>query len=72
MDALWEADLDDIYHCEVTRKTASLGVLRITKGSETLLEKEVSLAYGAAFGPDIDDVMQWQNDCLDFVDSLPK
>lgn len=69
-DVVWEATLDDIYKCQVTRTDAYTGILTISNKDKTLFSKEVSMSYGALFGPDVADVNYWENICVDYVDSL--
>lgn len=61
-DVIWEAMLDGQWRCEVQRLSESMGLLTVVSEDtdETLLSKEVPLAYGARFGPDVDDVEQWK------------
>ena len=73
---VWSAVLDDIYECKVIRSEDNRGVLSIRrKGKSTgtlLWETGVNLSYGAAFGPDVYDVAEWEAMCLDFVDNIDK
>lgn len=72
VDYVWEARLDNKYHCTVTRVSERKGQLKIVaqENQEVLLNKEVGLSYGAIFGPDMDDVMDWEQICIETVDSL--
>lgn len=48
------------------------GVLCIfeqTDDKQLLYFEKVILAYGAPFGPDVDDVTAWQEKVLDFIDN---
>jgi hypothetical protein len=60
---IWESDLDNgKYNVEVHRldeRHGQLVVLEAATGKEIMSEK-VHLAYGAAFGPDMADVLLWQ------------
>lgn len=70
-EVIWESTLDDVYHCCVTRQSDRKGNLRV-KNIETnklIIEEEVSLAYGAIMGPDIDDVSSWEQLCCNVVDN---
>jgi hypothetical protein len=49
-------------------RTGELIVIKAADDSEVLREK-VFLAYEAIFGPDVDDVMQWENRCIEVVDA---
>ena len=68
---IWEATLDNIYKCEVTRIDEYKGKLKVTNTENVfvLLEQEVGLSYGARFGPDIDDVALWQDLSCKAVDT---
>lgn len=70
IDYVWEARLNKKYHCTVTRIAERKGQLKIVdeENQEVLLNKEVGLSYGAIFGPDIDDVMDWEQTCIETVD----
>jgi hypothetical protein len=76
MDAqvIWETGLDGKYSCTVTRNSERMGQLRVRDKATgaVILDKEVSLSYGAAFGPDVDDVMDWEDACIMAVDKLGK
>lgn len=68
---IWEATLDDIYKCEVTRTDEYKGLLKVTNTQNlfVLLEQQVGLNYGAKFGPDVDDVAEWQELSCQAVDN---
>ena len=72
IDVLWEAKLDDTYQCKTERTSKSTGILKIKQDKKVLFEKTVNLSYGALFGPDIADVREWEQICIDFVDRLNK
>lgn len=72
IDILWEAKLDDTYQCKTERTSESTGILKIEQDGNILFEKAVTLSYGALFGPDIADVHEWEQICIDFVDGLNK
>lgn len=69
-EIVWESMLDQRYSCKVIRQTGRTGLLTVKdcETEEFLLEKEVSLAFGSIFGPDVDDVAQWQDFCVDAVE----
>ena len=72
-DALiWTACLDGAFRVAVDRLDANRGLLTISRDGERLAEKEVPLAYGAQFGPDVDDVSQWEEWAAAFVDAKAK
>ena len=69
-DLIWEATLDNIYHCSVVRINKRGGNLRLleTSTGRELLNQDVGLMYGAQFGPDVEDVAKWQDICVAVVD----
>ncbi|MCK9532881.1 MAG: hypothetical protein M0R77_20555 [Gammaproteobacteria bacterium] len=67
-EVIWESKLDDKWDCIVTRVSEYQGRLIVSDKDEIILNESVPLAYGAAFGPDIDDVAQWQDKCVEVVD----
>ena len=70
MNYIWEAELDGIYKCSVTRINKRGGNLRVVESAteRELLNQDVGLLYGAQFGPDIEDVEKWQSICTAVVD----
>lgn len=40
----------------------------VVENNEVLLDKEVGLMYGAVFGPDVDDLDDWQTQALTVID----
>lgn len=68
MVTVWEANLDEKYECRVNRTKPYTGVLTITEDGKELFSKDVSIAYDAQFGPDVSDVMEWQDICVEFID----
>lgn len=69
-DVIWQAELDGKYDCRVTRIDPVRGQLTVRCGEVEILSEVVSLAYGAIFGPDIDDLQDWQYKCLAVVDRM--
>lgn len=67
---VWEAKLDNIYNCFVERTGDYAGKLKIEKDNTIVFEKDVSMMYNAIFGPDIADVNDWEQTCIDYVDGL--
>jgi hypothetical protein len=76
-----EEDLNVIYdntldggrfRLRVIRQADRLGYLTVTREEDgtVLDEGEVPLAYGAIFGPDADDVHQWQERTIKAVDKF--
>lgn len=70
-DVIWQQTMDDgAYTLRVTRINDDYGLLQVSvTDGEQLHEQNVPLAYGAVFGPDIDDVFAWQTLCIDVVDN---
>lgn len=64
---VWSSKLDDRYQCWVTRLGERHGILKVIDGDETILEEIVGFSYGAEFGPDPDDVMDWANRIMDVI-----
>ena len=79
---IWENKLDDKYDIIVSRPSSRSvdsdapisaedlykGTLTITEGQKVLFTKDVTISYGAIFGPDIADVESWQNIAIEFID----
>ena len=70
MESIWFSQLDNRYDCRVTRTDQSHGLLTVTDTTDqrVLLSEAVELSYGAVYGPDIDDVAEWQDKCVAVVD----
>lgn len=70
-DVIWRVTVDDgSFECKVVRTddyTGQLVVIHIGT-DEVLLDQEVTLAYRALFGPDVDDVRTWQVLSLTVID----
>ena len=68
---IWEAQLDEVYDCKVTRIDEHTGKLTvIDQFDRVLIEEEVGLMYGAMFCPDISDVSIWRDKCVEVIDKL--
>lgn len=67
---IWEASLDNRYDCKVERVEDYLGHLTVvdTETSKTMLDEDVSLMYGARFGPDVADVAFWEDMIIKAID----
>jgi hypothetical protein len=65
---IWESKLDDKYLCRVTRTEPYVGLLEIIEGEEVVLSESVPLSYDAKFGPDVFDLSEWQDRCVEFID----
>lgn len=68
---VWQATLDERYDCRVERIDGRRGELTVEDtrdGRLVLLRQTVTLSYGAVFGPDIQDVREWEVLCEKVVD----
>lgn len=65
---VWSALLDKHYLISVNRTAPCQGTLTISDAGHLLHREQVSLAYDALFGPDIDDVSYWRQLAVAFVD----
>jgi hypothetical protein len=65
---LWEAELDNKFHVEVTRLNGCQGQLVIIEAGKEIFSQTVSLSYGAPFGADIADINEWSEIAMKFVD----
>jgi hypothetical protein len=71
---VWQTVLDGRYIAQVQRLDESHGTLVLFDANQAMnvmLAHEVSLSYGAAFGPDVDDVKAWQDALIVCVEALP-
>lgn len=61
MSVVWSDQVDKTYDCKVERVPgdAYRGVLTVKLGEETILSKEVYIAYCGPMGPDALDVYDW-------------
>ncbi len=67
-DLVWDDLLDNHYTVAVIRTQQYLGELTIAEGAKILYRKQVALSYNALFGPDADDVADWQQDAINFIE----
>jgi hypothetical protein len=69
-EVVWESNLDNRYDCKVTRNSEYSGQLKVldTETNQVLLDEEVRLSYGDAFGPDVADVADWRDKIVKVVD----
>lgn len=71
-DLVWEAKLDGLYDCRVIRLEPCLGELRISRRTGELLGVGlVTFSYSAMFGPDVDDISDWQAWIMEFIEGEP-
>lgn len=73
-DTIWTNTLDaGAWHAEVIGTEPGHGLLRVLDANGVVVHSEnVSLAYGAIFGPDVDDVETWKNRVTEVVDNPDK
>lgn len=69
-EEIWSSMLDGRYRVTVHRVSRFRGELKIRDGNRLIHRREVTLMYGAIFGPDIDDVAAWQEIATTVVDGL--
>ena len=69
---VWKSTLDDRYEIVVSRTSPYQGLLTITDAGETIFSREVGLMFNAQFGSDMDDVADWQEIVLNFIDNQKK
>lgn len=67
---VWSSDVDGgAYHAFVVRTGEYRGTLIVVAaGGHELMREDVGLAYGARFGPDVDDVAMWQELVTTWID----
>jgi hypothetical protein len=68
--------LDLRYKIEVIPQEGKthLGTLAIYDGKDNdklIHQEEVTISYGAVFGPDMGDVSEWQSKAIAVIDALP-
>jgi hypothetical protein len=67
---VWPSLLDGKYTVNVTRTAPYRGELTIADGTTVLHRESVGLSYDALFGPDVTDVVSWQEIAIKVVDDL--
>lgn len=67
---VYQNKLDNKYDVVVERIDRDNGILKIIDVNTVLFTEQVKLAWGALFGPDVDDVQRWNEKCIDFVDNV--
>jgi hypothetical protein len=69
---IWNATLDERYECKVVRNSQYSGQLQVfdNQDKKYLYDEEVRFSYGASFGPDAQDVLEWQDKVIEIVDGL--
>lgn len=74
-NVVWENTVDGgTWGCKVTRQGDYQGELEVwnVESGEVILSEIVGLAYGAIFGPDVDDLAQWQDRTIKAIDAQAK
>jgi len=69
-DVIWESLLDGQYKVMVTRTGPYRGQWSIQFGGQVLDRQSVGLSYGSLFGPDVDDVADWQRRAIESIDGV--
>lgn len=71
MDIVYATTLDNRYEVKVIRTGNYCANLILTDNTtgEVLLTEPTSLSYSAIVGPDVDDVADWQQRAITFVDN---
>lgn len=70
---VWRDKIDNRYLAEVRRISAYEGkfcVFDHNQNDKEIASWKISLSYGAPFGPDIEDVLKWQEKIIDFIDNI--
>ena len=69
----WDQNVDNgRFRCTVKQEDGGYqGILKVVvvESGEVLLELPVGVAYAAIFGPDVDDVMTWQEASIKTIDA---
>lgn len=73
MDYCYDNTVDDGRFRVTVEQTGNgySGILRVivVETGEELLNEDVGVVYAARFGPDVDDVAQWQGKALGVIDA---
>lgn len=70
-EVIWWGTVDNNkFDCHVYRVDENTGhfVVKVVDSGEELVNETVPLAYGAPFGPDVEDVCEWQGVALEAID----
>lgn len=67
-EIIWSAQLDNRYIVTVRRTAPYRGELTITDAGQIIHREAVGLMFDAIFGPDIDDVSNFQRIAIQFID----
>lgn len=72
-DIVWSGTVDDgTWLAQVVRTAEYEGRLTVTRVSdnEVILDELVGLSYMALFGPDVSDVVEWQDKAIEAIDNV--
>lgn len=70
-DVIWEQTVDDgAFQCLVIRTGDYRGRLEVMVAAtgKKLLNEDIGLMFGARWGPDIDDLAEWQEKAIKVID----
>jgi len=65
---IWTNVVDKKYQVQVTRTEDRKGVLKVKLDGVVIGEEDVTISYGAQFGPDAADVNDWCDSAIKIVD----
>ncbi|MEE9214656.1 MAG: hypothetical protein V3U54_07655 [Thermodesulfobacteriota bacterium] len=74
-DIIWWSKLDNRFLIQVRRlreNEATMCIFDHDNDDEMMSCEQVSLAYGAIYGPDVADIATWQERAVEIVDHFPK
>lgn len=69
---VWSTELDHTWDIKVYRTEDSYKgtlVMKHKQNNQIAFTKDVSLSFGAVFGPDVADVGEWQDLCIGVADN---
>ena len=66
---IWKSKVDKKFDVWVERVAPYEGELVISEDGKMLTVQQVTITYDAKFGPDINDVRDWERVCIDFIDN---
>jgi len=70
VERIWEQTVDQgTYVCYVERLSDYTGMLYVERSGEEVMKEPVGLSYRALFGPDVADVAEWQERCIEAIDA---
>jgi len=69
-DLIWSSSLDrGRYTATVVRIAPYRGLLTLVRSETSVLDCEVTISYDAPFGPDAEDIIEWQDMCVRAADA---